>query len=246
MYIIALAFGTVEINFGRFENIITLFSTFLDGVIYGGFYLTYYYYRKNKKQQEQLVDYHQALSQSRINQLKTQLNPHFLFNNLNVLDQLIEEDKYKASDFLNQFAEIYRYVLDVSDKKLIAMSEELAFAEKYFNLIKHKYGDAYQMKILGTNVKGKIVPLTLQLLIENAVSHNLGTKEKPVHITIDIGEKLIVSNNLILKQQTKPTSGRALINLKEQYSLLTNDQIEIEKTDHHFTVIIPTINVQEQ
>ena len=95
-------------------------------------------------------------------------------------------------------------------------------------------------------MKGKIVPLTLQLLIENAVSHNFGTEEKPIHIKIDIGIKLIISNNVIPKQHKKHTSGRALINLREQYSLLSNDQIEIENNDRHFTVTIPIINLNEQ
>jgi len=246
MFVVALIYGTIEKNFGGLDNILVILSSLLNGIIYGGFFLTYYYYKKNKKQQEQLVTYHQALSESRINQLKTQLNPHFLFNNLNVLDQLIEEDKYKASDFLNEFAEIYRYVLQVSDKKLVLISEDLAFAEKYFNLIKHKYGDAYQLKIENENIKGKIVPLTLQLLVENAVHHNLGIEKNPVHIEIYIGKKIIVSNNIIPKQHIKHSSGKALNNLKEQYALLSNDRIEIERSDENFTVTIPIIPIQEQ
>jgi len=246
MFVVALIYGTIEKNFGGLDNILVILSNLLNGIIYGGFFLTYHYYKKNKKQQEQLAIYNQALSESKINQLKTQLNPHFLFNNLNILDQLIEEDKCKASDFLNEFAEIYRYVLQVSDKKIVPISEELTFAEKYFNLIKHKYENAYQLKIESKNIKGEIVPLTLQLLVENAVNHNLGTELKPVHIVIYIDEKIIVSNNIIPKQYTKHTSGRALNNLKEQYALLSNDQIEIEKSDKNFTVIIPIIPTQEQ
>jgi sensor histidine kinase YesM len=246
MFFVVLIFDTIEKKFDRLENIIDLLTNLLNGIIFGGFFLTYYYYKKNKAHQEQLLTQHQALSESRINQLKTQLNPHFLFNNLNVLDQLIEEDKCKASDFLNEFAEIYRYVLQVSDKKLVPINEELTFAEKYFNLIKHKYGNAYQLKIKSKNIKGEIVPLTLQLLIENAVNHNLGAELKPIHIEIYIDEKIIVSNNIIPKQHTKHTSGRALNNLKEQYALLSNNRIEIEKSDKNFIVTIPIIPIQEQ
>jgi sensor histidine kinase YesM len=245
-FLIALKFGTIERNFNKEEVTFNTFFFLLNGIIFGSFFLVYYYYRKNKKQQKQLITYNQALSESRINQLKMQLNPHFLFNNLNVLDQLIEEDKCKASDFLNEFAEIYRYVLQVSDKKLVPISEELTFVEKYFNLIKHKYGNAYQLKIESKNIKGEIVPLTLQLLVENAVNHNLGTELKPVHIEIYIDEKIIVSNNIIPKQHTKHTSGRALNNLKEQYALLSNDRIEIEKSDKNFIVTLPIIPIQEQ
>jgi sensor histidine kinase YesM len=243
--LIAFLFGNIERNFNQQTFFFTLFSDFLNGFIYGSFFLAYYYYNKNKNHHEQLANYHQALNESKIHQLKAQLNPHFLFNNLNVLDQLIEEDKHKASDFLNEFAEIYRYVLQVSDKKLISLNEELAFAEQYFRLIQHKYGHAYQLNIEHNYDNGYIVPLTLQLLIENAVQHNLGTKENPVIITINVGENICTSNNINLKRNVKTTNGRALSNLKEQYKLLTKKPIEIEQSDNTFSVIIPIIPTSE-
>ncbi|WP_347219387.1 sensor histidine kinase [Chryseobacterium sp.] len=240
-FLIALAFGTIEKNFNRETFIFTTFSDLIDGFIYGSFFLAYRYYKKNVVYQKQLLLYEQALSDNRINQLKTQLNPHFLFNNLNVLDQLIEEDKHKASDFLNEFAEIYRYVLEASDKKLVTVKEELTFAEKYFNLIRYKYGNAYMLKADHENIKGNIVPLSLQLLLENAVQHNLGSQSNPVFITIHVSEKITVTNSIIPKRSSKKTSGRALNNLKEQYSVLTHQQLEILKTEKEFTAIIPII-----
>ncbi|WP_028298043.1 sensor histidine kinase [Olivibacter sitiensis] len=239
---IAWAFGNVERNFNRETFVLSTFSDLLNGFIYGSFFLVYYYYNKNKKHQEQLATYHQALSESRITQLKTQLNPHFLFNNLNVLDQLIEEDKYKASDFLNEFADIYRYVLQVSDKELVSISEELDFANQYFKLIQHKYGNAYQLNIENKNANGFIVPLTLQLLIENAVQHNLGTVENPVCIHVNIDGNICVYNNVNLKRNSKATSGRALNNLKEQYRLLSQNPIEIQQSENAFSITIPLIH----
>ncbi|MDN3693778.1 sensor histidine kinase [Chryseobacterium tructae] len=240
-FLIALAFGTIERNFNRETFVFTAFSDLIDGFVYGSFFLAYRYYKKNVVYQKQVLLYEQALSDSKIDQLKTQLNPHFLFNNLNILDQLIEEDKYKASDFLNEFAEIYRYVLEASDKKLISVKEELIFAEKYFNLMQYKYGTAYTLHIDHGNIKGEIVPLSLQLLLENAVQHNLGSVSNPVLITICIGEKIAVTNNRISKRNFKRTSGRALNNLKEQYSVLTDQQLEILETETKFTAIIPII-----
>ncbi len=239
--IIAFAFDNIERNFNPQTFMTSLFSDFLDGFIYGSFFLAYYYYHKNKRHQQQLTTYHQALAESKINQLKAQLNPHFLFNNLNVLDQLIEEDKHKASDFLNEFAEIYRYVLVASDKELVSIAEELEFAEHYFRLIRHKYGNAYRLTVQHTHTGGLIVPLTLQLLLENAVQHNLGTSENPVDIHITITENICVSNNLHLKKRNKPTSGRALNNLNQQYQLVTGESITIQKTDDLFVVTIPII-----
>ena len=239
--IISFLFDTIEANFNRKTFLFTLFSDFLNGFVYGSFFLAYVYYNKSKNHQQQLADYQKAFSESKIHQLKSQLNPHFLFNNLNVLDQLIDEDKYKASAFLNEFADIYRYVLQTSDRKLISLNGELAFAQQYFRLIQHKYGNAYKINIDSVNSNGYIVPLTLQLLIENAVQHNLGTEENPVCITISITDIITTSNNINLKQNEKLTYGRALVNLNEQYKLLATKPIEIKKSDHTFLVIIPII-----
>ncbi|KAB1228723.1 sensor histidine kinase [Chryseobacterium viscerum] len=240
-FMISLAFGAVEKNFNKEVAILSTFSDLIGGFIYGSFFLAYRYYKKNTAYQKQLALYHQALSDSKINQLKAQLNPHFLFNNLNILDQLIEEDKQKASDFLNEFAEIYRYVLDVSDKKIISVEEELAFAEKYFKLIQYKYGNVYSLKVNHSEASGNIIPLSLQLLLENAVQHNIGTFANPVLIIIDLNHKITVSNNRLPKRNSKKTSGRALNNLIEQYALLTDQQVEILKTENEFSVIIPII-----
>jgi len=242
---IAFIFGNVERNFTGEILILTTFMYLIDGFIYGSFFLAYNYYNQNKINQEQLATHNKALSESRINQLKTQLNPHFLFNNLNVLDQLIEEDKDKASEFLNEFADLYRFVLQTTDKKLIPISEELAFAERYFKLIKYKYGDAYQLIIESQNSNGFIEPLTLQLLIENAFKHNLGTEKNPVCINVITDKNIEVTNNCIPKQNIKPVSGKALNNIKEQYKLLADIPIEVQQSDNTFSVIIPIIYTPE-
>jgi sensor histidine kinase YesM len=242
--IISFVFGNIEKNFNWNTICLSSLTSFIDGFIYGSFIFAYYYYLKNKKNQEELATYNLALSESRINQLKTQLNPHFLFNNLNVLDQLIEEDKHKASEFLNEFADIYRYVLQATDKKLVTIQEELAFAKQYFKLIQHKYGTAYQLKIESIG-SGYIVPLTLQLLVENAIQHNFGSTDNPICIKIEATDTIIsISNNSIPKRSSKTTSGRALQNIKEQYKLLTHDPIVIQKSDNEFSLIIPIIRLK--
>lgn len=241
--IISILFQNIERNFNPETFSRVSFSRMLDGCIYGSFLLAYYYFQKNKNHQQKLSVYHQSMAENRIKQLKTQLNPHFLFNNLNVLDQLIQEDKHKASDFLYEFSEIYRYVLQASDKPITLISEEVVFAEQYFALIQHKYGKAYQLKNRLSNINGYIIPLTLQLLIENAVQHNLGTEEQPVVIAIEVvsDNRFQVTNNLQAKKHSKTTSGRALNNLREQYAIMTEQNIEVLKTSTHFSVTIPAI-----
>lgn len=238
---IAIIFNTVARNFNAQTFIIATVDTFINGIIYGSFYLSYYYFKKSKWHQIQLAMYDKSLAESRITQLKNQLNPHFLFNNLNVLDQLIDEDQQKASDYLNEFANLYRYVLQATDKKIASITDEILFAQNYFSLIQNKYGQAYLLSISNLNSSASIAPLTLQLLIENAVQHNLGTSSQPVHIEITIDTNITVRNTVISKRTTKETSGRALKNLQEQYSLLTNEKIVIDRTPHYFTVSIPIL-----
>lgn len=239
--ITAVVFDTFERNFNTTTLILNSFMYALNGLIYGSFYLTYFYYRRNKSQQEKLTKYNQALAESKIIQLKSQINPHFLFNNLNVLDQLIEEDKATASDFLNNFAELYRVVLEVSDKKLIPLEEEIAFAKKYFYLIQQKFGNAYILEFNILDNEGYIVPMTLQLLIENVIKHNIGTEENPVKIEIKSVDSIKISNTLKPKLNTPLTSGKALNNLKTQYKLLSNEKVHITKDESIFLVTIPLI-----
>lgn len=244
-FIIALLFNTIERNFNPQTIIHTALTHFLDGFIYGSFLLAYHYYKSHKKNQELLANYHKTVSESRIYQLKAQLNPHFLFNNLNVLDQLIDEDKNKASVFLNEFAEIYRYVLQASDREIVPLNEEITFAKQFFRILQHKYENAYQLSIETGGSQAYIVPLTLQLLIENTIQHNLGTTENPIAIKINISdEELSVINNCKAKIHQKPTSGRALNNLKEQYRLLTNKEVKILKHENQFQVIVPLIKMK--
>lgn len=239
--LLAFVFDTIERNFTKQSIFLSLFYDLLNGLIYGSFFLAYYYFQLNQSNQKQLIQYNEALSESKINHLKAQLQPHFLFNNLNVLDQLIEEDKHQASQFLNDFAEIYRYVLQTSDKQTVCINEELEFAKQYFKLFQHRFGEAYQLSIESKNSDSFIVPLTLQLLIENAIQHNIGTVKNPIYIKISMEENLVVSNNTILKINNKTTSGRALNNLKEQYKLLSKKSIEIYQSDTIFSVTIPLI-----
>jgi hypothetical protein len=162
-----------------------------------------------------------------------------------VLDQLIEEDKSKASDFLNEFAEIYRYVLHTSDKKVIAIKSELNFAQQYFHLFQYKYGSAYQLIIEQKVPAGYIAPLTFQLLLENVVKHNHGTAEHPVVVTISFQNNIRVSNNLQLNKRPVTPSGLGLKNLVEQYHLLSKSPVEIHKDAATFTVAIPIIDHPE-
>ncbi len=239
--LISLIFGTWERNYQLEIQLATTTSRVLDFIIYGGFYVALLLFNQFKENQLKLRNYELALVESKISNLKQQLNPHFLFNNLNILDQLIEENPKAASNFLQNFSELYRYTLKTSESSLVSWKEELEFAQNYFQLIREKFGNAYKLEVMLDHPRGKLPPLTLQVLIENAIFHNYGTLENPVKIQIQVGKTLQVSNSLIPFKRARHHGGRGLANLKEQFKLLSKESIKISNKEGLFTVQIPLI-----
>lgn len=242
-YLIALSFGTVERNFNFNSLSSSNIKYVIDVFVYGGFFLAHYYFRKYQEDKEKLSQLEKIQIESQLQNLKAQLDPHFLFNNLNVLDQLIEEDQVQASAFLHDFSDIYRYVLQSSDQQLVSLEDEIAFAKRYFRLMQQKYGEAYLLHITGDIPSEALLPaLSLQLLIENAIEHNLGTERYPVEIKLIISpQALYVSNTLIPKKQAKKGGGRALQNLHAQFDLLGKKAILVHQKEHTFEVTLPLI-----
>jgi sensor histidine kinase YesM len=241
---VAFLFGTFAQNFGSSWHVILgLVNHSIDFLIFGGFSLAYLYFMENRFFRQRMSAYDMSLAKSKIQQLRSQLNPHFLFNNLNILDQLIDEDKEKASDFLAQFAEVYRYALSSSEKELVPLRDELAFAQSYFELMETRYKDCYLLRIAPELKSADTVvpPFCMQVLLENAVMHNLGTKENQVHIEIAKKGGIVVKNNRINSVSKKKGNGVALKNLSEQFELLTQSPIEIIEEADSFAVKLPII-----
>ncbi|MFN2262198.1 MAG: sensor histidine kinase [Psychroflexus sp.] len=175
--------------------------------------------------------------------LKNQLDPHFLFNSLNVLSALIEENQNRAVKFTNGLSKIYRYVLDQRQADLVEVSSEIEFAKTYIDLLKMRFEDSITCHIEVDKQDLKIVPLSLQLLLENAIKHNKISELKPLHIKIynDNENYLVVENNLNLKTNIKQSTGIGLDNIKFRYEALSEQNIEINKTDKIFQVKLPLI-----
>ena len=173
--------------------------------------------------------------------LQNQLNPHFLFNNLSVLISEIRYDQEKAEEFARKMADIYRYVLQSKDMTQVTISEELEFIGSYVFLHNIRLGNSVRLDVeLSDKQKEETLPpLTLQLLVENALKHNKASEKEPLNIRIfmDAGN-LVVSNNLQLKKTTYGT-GTGLTNLNERYKLLYGKQIRVEKTESEFRVVLP-------
>lgn len=176
--------------------------------------------------------------------LKNQLDPHFLFNSLNVLSSLIDENPAQAQRFTSSMSKIYRYVLEQKDKELVTVEEELEFAKTYCNLLKTRFEDSVNFEFLVDEIdkKGFVVPLSLQLLLENCIKHNFATSAKPLMIKIytEAGN-LIIENNLQAREQVKESAGIGLANIVQRYALLTKQNVFIEKSADFFKVKIPIL-----
>ncbi|SMG48785.1 Histidine kinase [Marivirga sericea] len=178
--------------------------------------------------------------------LKNQLNPHFLFNSLNVLTNLVYEDADKSASFIQQLSRIYRYVLDVQQEELVSLSDEIGFAQNYLSLQKLRFEEnlIYEIKIDRID-NLYLPPLSLQLLLENAIKHNIVSMEHPLKISIyQRQDMLIVSNNFQPKKlETIDSKGIGLENIRKRYELLSDRQLEIIKAEAEFCVKLPLLTL---
>jgi sensor histidine kinase YesM len=185
----------------------------------------------------------QAKLQSDYNTLKDRLNPHFLFNNLSVLKSLIQFDKDKAKQFTQDFTNVYRYVLNSHHEQTITIEEELKFLRSYIALHSERIGDGFSTEIdLDDDIMQQhIPPMALQLLIENAIKHNIANKNNPLRVTIrNKADKIIVKNNINHKDSTYSTY-TGLTSLDAQYKHLCGKGIHVEESQEFFIVEIPII-----
>jgi hypothetical protein len=183
-------------------------------------------------------------SQVQFDNLKNQLNPHFLFNALTSLNSLIFENQSLASEFLQQLSKVYRYVLQNKDKNFVLLSTEMEFIDHYVKLLETRFSGALKINFdIKEDTREKaIVPVTLQILIENSIKHNVVDKDKPLTIDIvTVGDYLVVSNNLQLKKKVETSNKLGLENLRSLYKFLTNKPVVVEPTADRFYVKIPLI-----
>ena len=218
-------------------------AVFIALVISGIFYvINYYKYKQDTKVKEQKII--AGAASAKFDALKNQLDPHFLFNSLNVLTSLIEENPDAATKFTTSLSKVYRYVLEQKNKELVSIEEELKFAKLYITLIKMRFEDSIVFSIPEklSNPEAKVVPLSLQLLLENAVKHNMVTPDKKLYITIEEEDGVLhIKNNIQLKQVVRAGSGVGLRNIKQRYYLLSDRPVSITKNENEFIVSIPLL-----
>ena len=185
--------------------------------------------------------------EAQLQSLKAQLDPHFMFNNFSTLSALITEDQSLAQHFLENLSRVYRYMIINLNKNIISVEEELDFAQAYFYLIKIRLGNNVKMEIDISDevLKKGIPPITLQLLIENAIKHNMASRSKPLLITISMDgeETLVISNTLQRLNYNIPSTCTGLKNIESRYTLLSDQSFEIIETEKKFIVKLPLLSI---
>ena len=230
--------------------LVAIIVTFFVTLAFHAFYF-YKAYTENKVKEQKVIA---GTASAQFESLKNQIDPHFLFNSLNVLSSLIEENPDNAQRFTTSLSKIYRYVLEQKDKELVPVEEELAFAKTYMNLLKMRFENSITYELptdedwIASSLsmtEAKVVPLSLQLLLENTIKHNVVSETKPLHIKIYFENSyLIVENNLQKKEILQERKGVGLQNIVNRYALISERKVLVEETQTEFKVKIPILTKQ--
>lgn len=207
-------------------------------------YESIYFMNELRKSVEEKEMLKRESLRAELNALKTQVNPHFLFNNLNTLSSVIPENPKLAVDFVQQLSKLYRHILEVKDEQSILLKDELDVMKAYAFLLQTRFGSNLDViiDVPEEKLNKRIVPLSLQILMENAIKHNIVSSDKPLKIEVFAQNgRLVVSNNLQKKNQVNESTGIGLNNIRNRYKLLGNGQVEVTENGSDFTVSIPLI-----
>jgi LytS/YehU family sensor histidine kinase len=184
---------------------------------------------------------------SQLESLKNHLDPHFLFNNLNILSSLIEKDRGLSQKFLENFGDVYRIMLKTKSDDLISLGDELKFVQSYIFLIKMRFGDfiIFEIEVDDEVIKLRLPPLTVQLLIENAIKHNFINEKRPLRISITANDGyLIVSNSLFEKKDLgRDSNGTGLESIRVRYRYFTDKEVAVSKSESYFSVKVPLLEI---
>ena len=209
-----------------------------------------FYFKEYKISQHQAETLRKLNAQAELQIVKNQINPHFLFNNLNVLSTLVLQNNDEANKFIEEFSKVYRYILSNQEKELVELKTELYFIRPYIFLLEKRFGKGLivEIDVNEINHHKYIIPAALQMLIENAIKHNVISKQKPLNIKISISKdnSIVVTNNLQLRQSAEPSSQIGLKNIIKRYQLVAEEKVIVKEALDFFSVTIPLINVAKK
>ncbi|MEZ4963246.1 MAG: histidine kinase [Saprospiraceae bacterium] len=237
----------VHYNFRQSDNI---WFYFLRGMFHNAIILVIYYAMQLQRRSRNIALENARLKEENVNAqlnlLRQQVNPHFLFNALNTLKSMVKTNDAEAPEFIVHLSEVYRYLLQSNPRQQVTVREELEMLQSYSFLLKTRFGDNFNLKIdLPENLLATgVPPLTFQLLLENAIKHNVVSMDRPLAIEIfsPDPQQIAVRNNLQPKKSVENGTGTGLENIQHRYQLLAGKGVEVEKTEEWFTVFLPLIN----
>ncbi len=206
-----------------------------------------FYFTEYKTKWMEAEELKRATAQAELQLVKSQINPHFLFNNLNVLSALVMKNNDEANRFIEEFSKVYRYILTNHDKELVSIKNELDFIEPYIFLLQKRFSDGLSISVNVPTLYENfyIIPASLQMLIENAIKHNIVSKSKPLHIDVHINgnNTIVVSNNLQLRESVESSTKIGLANIIKRYQLVSGKNVYVKENEHQFTVTLPLLSL---
>ncbi|ASS47695.1 MAG: hypothetical protein A3D31_17875 [Candidatus Fluviicola riflensis] len=239
-----IIFSRTELSWGEVGAISNLIGSFLITIIILPLFEMIF---SGKVSQRMILENEELIRrnlQGQYDTLKGQVNPHFLFNSLNSLNSLILKDSDMAVEFVYEMAFVYRYLLKSNEYDKVPIQEELAFAEAYFHLLKTRFGEniVLNIEVPESEQDTYIAPLTLQILIENVVKHNVISTDVPIVIRVTVNkDSFVIENNVRKKIYSIDTTKTGLANIAAKYKLLEAPEIEVIEQPGHFTVKIPLL-----
>ncbi|RZK47017.1 MAG: sensor protein lytS [Pedobacter sp.] len=205
------------------------------------------YFNNYKKQWKEAEELRRISTQAQLQLIKNQVNPHFLFNNLNVLSAMVIRENPDANKFIEEFAKVYRYVLSNQESELVLLKHELEVIQPYVYLLNKRFANGLivEIDVHDRYAVRYVIPVALQMLVENAIKHNVVSVSRPLTVKIFVSRDgyLTVKNNLQPKQTTEPSLRIGLNNISKRYQLVNGSDIEIIKTDTDFEISIPLLHV---
>jgi len=244
-----LGFGGFGDYFGD-EFGMNLSKNFITTIIIGTLYEAGYFFDRWRRQTIEIEQVKTQQLKSELNVLKNQISPHFLFNSLNTLVTLIHENQDQAANFTEKLSHVYRYILQYKDREIIKLKTEISFLSSYNYLLKMRFESSLEINtdIDPEDLEKYVAPLTVQMLIENAVKHNIASLSSPLKIDVYVenGKSLIVRNNLQRKTDGVRSLKTGLDNIRQRYKYLSDKEVDIIETREHFLVALPLLDVSQE
>lgn len=235
-------FGAMQPDFDQWAFILVISS--MISMLILTIHERIYYFKSWVASQKETQELKANYAEAQYNALKSQVNPHFLFNSLNTLASIIHENPDKATEFVSKLSGVYRYILKANEQDLATIEEELKVAEAFVFLLKTRFEEDVKVTFkVNENVDGYIPPISLQLLIENAVKHNIASPDAPLSINVEVDvDNIFVTNNLNEKAPDLNNSTKTgLRQIKQRYELNEKFGFSFNKTDGKFVVVLPII-----